>query len=171
MSDKIGVMVCGHGSRDIEAIREFEAVARGIRERLPQYEVESGFLEFAQPIIRDGLDKLHQRKVREILAVPGMLFAAGHAKNDIPSVLATYEARHPSIPIHYGRELGIDGKLLAAAGARLREALEAAGEGVPLAETMLVVVGRGSVDSLISSGDMNSSSPGLTKTRCPRCIS
>ena len=37
---------------DIEAIREFEAVARGIRERLPQYEVESGFLEFAQPIAR-----------------------------------------------------------------------------------------------------------------------
>jgi len=146
MSDKIGVMVCGHGSRDIEAIREFEAVARGIRERLPQYEVESGFLEFAQPIIRDGLDKLHERKVREILAVPGMLFAAGHAKNDIPSVLATYEAGHPSIPIHYGRELGIDGKLLAAAGARLGEAIAAAGEDVPLAETMLVVVGRGASD-------------------------
>jgi sirohydrochlorin cobaltochelatase len=146
MSDKIGVMVCGHGSRDIEAIGEFEAVARGIRERLPQYEVESGFLEFAQPIIRDGLDKLHARKVREILAVPGMLFAAGHAKNDIPSVLATYEAQHPDIPIHYGRELGIDGKLLAAAGARLREAIEAARPGVPVAETMLVVVGRGASD-------------------------
>jgi sirohydrochlorin cobaltochelatase len=146
MSDKIGVMVCGHGSRDIEAIGEFEAVARGIRERLPQYEVESGFLEFAQPIIRDGLDKLHARKVREILAVPGMLFAAGHAKNDIPSVLATYEAQHPDIPIHYGRELGIDAKLLAAAGARLREAIEAAGAGVPVAETMLVVVGRGASD-------------------------
>jgi sirohydrochlorin cobaltochelatase len=146
MSDKIGVMVCGHGSRDIEAIGEFEAVARGIRERLPQYEVESGFLEFAQPIIRDGLDKLHARKVREILAVPGMLFAAGHAKNDIPSVLATYQAQHPDIPIHYGRELGIDAKLLAAAGARLREAIEVAGGGVPVAETMLVVVGRGASD-------------------------
>ena len=152
MSDKIGVMVCGHGSRDIEAIGEFEAVARGIRERLPQYQVESGFLEFAQPIIRDGLDKLHAHKVREILAVPGMLFAAGHAKNDIPAVLATYEAQNPAIPIHYGRELGIDGKLLAAAGARLREALEAAGEAaaedtVPIAETLLVVVGRGASDS------------------------
>jgi sirohydrochlorin cobaltochelatase len=151
MGDKIGVMVCGHGSRDIEAIGEFEAVARGIRERLPQYQVESGFLEFAQPIIRDGLDKLHAHKVREILAVPGMLFAAGHAKNDIPAVLATYEAQNPAIPIHYGRELGIDGKLLAAAGARLREAIEAAGEAagedVPIAETMLVVVGRGASDS------------------------
>ncbi|MCH7796284.1 MAG: CbiX/SirB N-terminal domain-containing protein, partial [Proteobacteria bacterium] len=76
MSEKFGVMVCGHGSRDVEAIREFEAVARGIRERLPQYDVESGFLEFARPIIREGLDKLRARQVTEILAVPGMLFAA-----------------------------------------------------------------------------------------------
>ncbi len=143
---KLGVMVCGHGSRDADAIREFEAVAAGIAERLPQYDVDSGFLEFATPVIREGLDALRARGVDDILAVPGMLFAAGHAKNDIPSVLATDEAGHPSIPIHYGRELGIDGKLLAAAGARLREAMAAAGEGVPLAETMLVVVGRGASD-------------------------
>ena len=53
---KVGVMVCGHGSRDEDAVREFEAVAAGIRARLPQYQVESGFLEFARPIIREGLD-------------------------------------------------------------------------------------------------------------------
>ena len=146
MSGKIGVMVCGHGSRDIEAIREFEAVARGIRERLPQYEVESGFLEFAKPIIRDGLDKLHAREVREILAVPGMLFAAGHAKNDIPSVLGTYEAQHPEVTIRYGRELAIDDKLLRAAGARIREAVERAGDRIAVEETLLVVVGRGASD-------------------------
>ncbi|MCH6587874.1 MAG: sirohydrochlorin chelatase [Proteobacteria bacterium] len=146
MSEKFGVMVCGHGSRDVEAIREFEAVARGIRERLPQYDVESGFLEFAQPIIREGLDKLRARQVTEILAVPGMLFAAGHAKNDIPSVLATYEAQHPEVKIHYGRELAIDDKLLSAAGARIREAVERAGDRIAVEETLLVVVGRGASD-------------------------
>ena len=88
---KIGVMVCGHGSRDADAVREFEAVAEGIAARLPQYTVASGFLEFARPIIRDGLDRLRAQGVREVLAVPGMLFAAGHAKNDIPSVLNTYQ--------------------------------------------------------------------------------
>ncbi len=146
MSEKIGVMVCGHGSRDEEAIREFEAVARGIRERLPQYDVESGFLEFARPIIREGLDKLRARQVTEILAVPGMLFAAGHAKNDIPSVLGTYEAQHPEVKIHYGRELAIDDKLLGAAGERIAAALAEAGDEVPAEETLLVVVGRGASD-------------------------
>ena len=144
---EIGVMVCGHGSRDADAIREFESVARGIRERLPQYPVESGFLEFATPIIRDGLDKLRERGVRHILAVPGMLFAAGHAKNDIPSVLNTYEAQYPEVRIDYGRELAIDGRLLGAAGARIREAIEAAPNEVPAHETLLMVVGRGASDS------------------------
>ncbi len=146
MNEKLGVMVCGHGSRDAEAIGEFEAVAAGIRERLPQYDVESGFLEFAQPIIREGLDKLRARGVTRVLAVPGMLFAAGHAKNDIPSVLGTYEAQAPGLTIDYGRELAIDGKLLNAAGDRVREALDSAASEVPAHETLLMVVGRGASD-------------------------
>ena len=143
---RIGVMVCGHGSRDAQAIAEFESVAAGIRERLPRYDVESGFLEFATPVIREGLDKLRERGNRLCLAVPGMLFAAGHAKNDIPSVLNTCEAEHPEMEIRYARELGIDEKLLRAAGDRVAAALDAAGREVPLHETMLVVVGRGSSD-------------------------
>lgn len=144
--DKVGVMVCGHGSRDVAAVREFDAVARGIRERLPRYDVESGFLEFATPVIRDGLDKLRARDNKLVLAVPGMLFAAGHAKNDIPSVLRTYEAQHPAMEIRYGRELGIDPRLLKAAHDRIQEALEQAGDDVPLHETLLMVVGRGASD-------------------------
>ena len=143
---KTGVMVCGHGSRDPEAVTEFEAVARGIRERLPRYHVESGFLEFATPIIRDGLDRLREAGHTRVLAVPGMLFAAGHAKNDIPSVLNTYQAQHPEMTIDYGRELAIDPKLLAAAGARIGEALDTARSDVPPEETLLVVVGRGASD-------------------------
>ena len=143
---RIGVMVCGHGSRDEDAIAEFESVAAGVRARLPRYDVESGFLEFATPVIREGLGKLRARGNELCLAVPGMLFAAGHAKNDIPSVLNTFEAEHPEMEIRYARELGIDDKLLRAAGDRIREALDAAGDGVPLHETMLVVVGRGASD-------------------------
>ena len=48
--------------------------------------------------------------------------------------------------IRYARELGIDAGLLRAAGDRIRAALDAAGDRVPLHETMLVVVGRGASD-------------------------
>jgi sirohydrochlorin cobaltochelatase len=146
MTEKYGVMVCGHGSRDEGAVSEFASVAKGIAARLPQYQVESGFLEFATPIIRDGLDKLRKSGHNHILAVPGMLFAAGHAKNDIPSVLNRYAAEHEGLTISYGRELGIDLKMVRAAGERIKEALALAKDDVPLHETMLVVVGRGASD-------------------------
>ena len=139
-------MVCGHGSRDEKAVEEFQSVARGLRERLPQYETDWGFLEFATPIIRDGLNALREKGVKEVLAVPGMLFAAGHAKNDIPSVLNTYQAQHDGMTIRYGRELGIDTKLLRAAGERIESALAEVDPTIPRHETLLVVVGRGSSD-------------------------
>ena len=143
---EIGVMLCGHGSRDADAIEEFLALARGIGQRLPQYRVESGFLEFARPVIRDGLDALARNGVRRILAVPGMLFAAGHVKNDIPSVLNEYARRHPAIDIRLGRDLAVDTKLIRAAGARIAAALAGVDDSVTRHRTMLMVVGRGTSD-------------------------
>ena len=139
-------MVCGHGSRDAGAVAEFERLSVAIRERAGGIPVEYGFLEFATPVIRDGLGKLAEQRVTDVLAVPGMLFAAGHAKNDIPSVLNTWAAGAEGIEIRYGRELAIDLKMLRAAADRIDEALGAAGRGVPLEETLLVVVGRGASD-------------------------
>jgi sirohydrochlorin cobaltochelatase len=77
-----------------------------------------------------------------------MLFAAMHAKNDIPTVLNTYAAKH-GIKVSYGRELGVDPKMIAAAGARVQAAVDGAnaehGE-VALHDTCLVVIGRGASD-------------------------
>ena len=139
-------MICGHGSRNRQAVSEFARLAEGLRLRLPAVPVEYGYLEFARPILRDGLESLRQQGVSQVLAVPGMLFAAGHAKNDIPSVLNTYAAE-TGLRIDYGRELGIDLKMIQAAAARIREALQAAGDGpASLHDAVLVVVGRGSSD-------------------------
>lgn len=144
--EKTAVMLCGHGSRDERAVAEFRALAEHMKRRLPQYDVDYGFLEFATPIIRDGLDSLRAKGNTRILALPGMLFAAGHAKNDIPSVLNRYQAEHPDIGITYGRDLGIDLKMLRAAGDRVQQALDAASADVARHETCLVVVGRGTSD-------------------------
>jgi sirohydrochlorin cobaltochelatase len=100
----LGVMVCGHGSRNRLATAEFASLAGRLAAAFPQWPLEHGYLEFATPVIRDGLDALLARGVTRILAVPGMLFAAGHAKNDIPSVLNRYAAEH-RVTIDYGREL------------------------------------------------------------------
>ncbi|SET58515.1 sirohydrochlorin chelatase [Oceanicella actignis] len=146
---RIGVMICGHGSRSQAAVDEFAVLAQKLPAHLPQgWPVEYGYLEFANPVIRAGLDRLRAQGCDHILAVPGMLFAAMHAKNDIPSVLNAYAAEH-GVTVQYGRELGVDPKMIAAAADRVREAVaraDAEHGPVPLTETALVVIGRGASD-------------------------
>ena len=146
MEEKYGVMVCGHGSRDEDAVSEFLNFAKKLKNQLLQYELDWGFLEFAKPVIKSGLDSLRGKGISEIMSVPVMLFAAGHAKNDIPSVLNAYQAQYPELSISYGRELGIDLKLIRAAGERVKEAIEQADSNISPEETLLMVVGRGSSD-------------------------
>ena len=146
---KTGVMICGHGSRSQAAVDEFAVLAQKLPALLPEeWMVDYGYLEFANPVIRDGLDRLREAGCERILAVPGMLFAAMHAKNDIPTVLNTYAAKH-GITVQYGRELGVDPKMIAAAAGRIHEAVDQANAAhgpLPLTETCLVVIGRGASD-------------------------
>ena len=137
------VLLCGHGSRDPEAIREFELDAAALRPRLPELDFATGYLEFARPTIRDGLAILAARGARRILAIPGMLFAASHVKNDLPWEMNSFIADHPNVDVRLARDLGIDPKLLRAAADRIAAAADTR---IPRPETLLVVVGRGTND-------------------------
>ena len=141
------IMICGHGSHDDGAVEEFNKLANHMRERLPQYNVESGFLEFATPVIRTGLKKLIERGAKKIICVPGMLSAAGHGENDLPSEINNFAALHPDIEFIFGRDLAIDPQLLKAARDRIEECEATAATKVDRKETLLMVVGRGTNDS------------------------
>jgi len=149
MEEKIGVMICGHGSRSQDAVEQFRDFVTQLPDYLPpEWPIEYGYLEFSNPVIRDGLNSLRDQGCNRILAVPCMLFAAMHAKNDIPSVLNAY-AHENDIRIDYGREFGIDGKMMNAAVARIESAIADAdtdGKTIAREDTCLVVIGRGSSD-------------------------
>lgn len=145
-TDHLGIMICGHGSRSVAAVEEFHTLARHLRERFPERDVESGFLEFARPVILDGLEALKARGARRIVCLPGMLFAAGHVKNDLPSEINAFAGENPQIAVTFGRELAIDPKLLRASAARIAAAEAAAERQVNRKETLLMVVGRGTND-------------------------
>ncbi|HYM71374.1 MAG TPA: sirohydrochlorin chelatase [Stellaceae bacterium] len=139
------VLICGHGSRDIEAVREFELLATALRPRFPDYDFATGYLEFARPTIRDGLTALAARGAKRIYAVPGMLFAASHVKNDLPWEMNSFLADNPGIDVRLGRDLGIEARLINAAADRIAGA--APGDSRPdFSDTLLVTVGRGTND-------------------------
>jgi sirohydrochlorin cobaltochelatase len=147
MNHHFAVMICGHGSRSVAAVEEFNTLSGHLRRRLPDHDVESGFLEFARPVIRDGLEALKARGARRIVCLPGMLFAAGHVKNDLPSEVNVFAADNPGIEVSFGRELAIDSRLLRAAAERIEAAEKGAATTVERKDTLLMVVGRGTNDS------------------------
>jgi sirohydrochlorin cobaltochelatase len=138
------VLLCGHGSRDCEAIAEFELVAAALRPCLPEFDVGIGYLEFARPTIRDGLAALAERGARQIFAIPGMLLAASHVKRDLPREISTFMADNPEVDVSLGRDLSTGPKLPRAAADRIAAAAQ--DPAIPRAETLLVVVGRGAND-------------------------
>lgn len=142
---KPAVLFVGHGSRDPEGTEEFGHLVELFRSADPERIVEHGFLEFARPVIGDAVERCVARGARTVAVLPGMLMAAGHAKNDIPSEV--HEARHKyaDVRFHYGRHLHLHAKIIDLCRFRIEQALAAA-RPVQRKDTLLLVVGRGSSD-------------------------
>lgn len=139
-------MICGHGSRDPETVAEFARAASGLKARLPESDVAYGYLEFAQPTIRDGFATLATRGAQRIVVLPLMLYAATHVKSDVPSAITRFSADFPQIEMRFGRELSIGPKLLDAATARIEEGERLSARDIPRNDSLLLVIGRGTSD-------------------------
>ena len=146
MKQSTAVLVCGHGSRDPAAISEFDRLAAHLGQRLSDRAVGHAYLEFARPAIGEGLEALRARGASRIVCQPGMLLAAGQVKNDLPSEIHDFGHAHPEVELLYGRELAVEARLLQAAAERIEAAEAAAPSPVPRAESLLLVIGRGTRD-------------------------
>ncbi len=142
---KPAVLFVGHGSRDPDGTAEFLRVVELFRARDPGRVVEAGFLEFARPVIADGVSRVVERGAQTVAVLPGMLMAAGHAKNDIPSEIHEARRRYPDVAFHYGRHLHLHPNVIELCRRRVEEA-ERAAEPADRKDALLLVVGRGSSD-------------------------
>jgi cobalt transport protein ATP-binding subunit len=136
------MLVVGHGSRDADGVEEFWTLAEAIRNASGDLPLDFGFIEMAEPLVDEALDRLVAAGASRIVSIPLVLLAAGHLKNDGPAALARARLRHPEVEFGMGRDLGIDPVVLDVAEERIRSAL---GEDDP-SEAAVVLVGRGSSD-------------------------
>ena len=141
------LLLAGHGSRDEGAGREFAALVDRLRRHLPGMPVDYGFLEFARPTIGEAAERLLADKPRRIAVLPGMLMAARHMKNDIPSEIHLIQRRFPATEFIFGADLGINAHLLQLAKVRIEAAEKQAPGDYRRDQALLLVIGRGTSDS------------------------
>lgn len=160
----IGLLIIGHGTREPAGVAEFLLAAERIATQLAPLKTEPCFLELAEPTIDAAVARLAAAGIREMLVAPLILFAAGHAKRDIPEAVAAAAARHGVAVIEQLPHLGCRPELLSLSARRLEEALchlpsihtveryssptslSPDSAVISRAETLLVLIGRGSRD-------------------------
>lgn len=137
-------MLVGHGTRDQQGTDEFFQLGNRLAERLKPAPVATALLEFQQPTIPQAWDELVRGGATHIHVAPLLLFAAGHAKDDIPKVVAECQRVTPGVTFDQSRPLSRHRAILELVTRRIVEAVQA--ESIEPREAALLMVGRGNRD-------------------------
>lgn len=139
------LLLAGHGSRNAEGNQEIEKFASQWRERHPDWRIEVCFIEHADVLLGDGLDRAAQG-ARRVLLIPFILNAAGHVKMELPAALAAARERHPGVEFAVTRHLGMGREILCVLQGQLDRLMKALA--VPDPQTTgVILLGRGSSDA------------------------
>lgn len=116
MSEKIGILAIGHGSRLPFNNQVVTEIASMISENHPEYVVKAGFMENSAPTVEEALQSFAGTGVTKIAAAPVFLASGIHITKDIPKILkldpetneGEIEFDGQKVKIVYAKPLGSD---------------------------------------------------------------
>jgi sirohydrochlorin cobaltochelatase len=152
-----GILLIGHGTRDQRGTEEFFELGNRLASLLAGRSiVQPCLLEFQSPTIDEGWRRLLDAGAKRITVSPLLLFAAGHAKSDIPDAVEAVARQTQTLDriAGYSRPISRQPHMIDLVRERLAESLESVSVGemdnAPI-PTAVVMVGRGSLDPCASS--------------------
>ena len=95
---KKGILLCCHGTRSIEGIKDTIKLLRIFKKKNKNYTVKIGYLEIRKPTIKDQLDFFFRRKFDNLVIVPAMIFSGNHVIKDIPRIVNNFKKKYKNIP-------------------------------------------------------------------------
>lgn len=101
-----GLVLFGHGARDPEWARPFEAIRDRLRRERPEYPVALAYLEQMQPTLDEAVAALAAEGASCIAVFPLFMAQGGHLRHDLPRLVEAIRAEHPHLPIALEPALG-----------------------------------------------------------------
>jgi sirohydrochlorin cobaltochelatase len=156
-TESTGLLLVGHGTREPQGLAEVATLAAEVKRLKPHWPVEHCFLELAEPTIQAGVTALLKQNVKQIIVAPLLLFAAGHAKRDVPEQIQAALAGRSDVDVMQLPAFGSHPLVLQLSQVRLARAELIAGptrqpgNQATVSERLLLVVGRGSSDPVATS--------------------
>jgi len=131
MTEKIGILALGHGSRHPHNKEVVDGVAELIAKKYKNVVVRIGFMNMNTPTMKEGLEAFKGTGVSTIVAVPIFMAHGVHTMEDIPQILGiSKDSRKANITLDgkdvtliYSDPLGIDDLVAELAYKRVTEAL------------------------------------------------
>lgn len=139
------LLLVGHGSRGQEGNAETLRFAEAWQARHPDWRIAVCFIEHAELLLADGLDRA-AASARRVVVIPFILNAAGHVKMELPAAVAAARQRHPSVDFVVTRHLGMGPEMLRVLQGQLDGQLRALAMPDPMT-TGVVLLGRGASDA------------------------
>ncbi|MEI7611660.1 MAG: sirohydrochlorin chelatase [Betaproteobacteria bacterium] len=142
---KTTILLTGHGSRNQEGNQEIERFAEQWRAMHPDWRIEVCFIEHAEILLNEGLDRA-AKDAERVVMIPFILNAAGHVKMELPAALNAARARHPAVEFVVTRHLGMGREMLKVLQKQLDKLMKALHVPDPI-NTGVILLGRGSSDA------------------------
>lgn len=133
------ILYIAHGTRMKEGERQAIEFLLRVKAEVHVSIQEIAFLELSNPTVEQGIASCVEQGATEIIVIPLLLFAAQHAKTDIPDILQKTIAQYPKLLVKFGTPIGITRKMVEAVVEQLAS--------VHFPERgQILLVGRGSSD-------------------------
>ncbi|ENO76026.1 sirohydrochlorin chelatase [Thauera sp. 63] len=139
------ILLVGHGSRNREGNKEILHFAAQWRDRHPGWRIETCFIEHAEVLLDEGLDRA-ALGARHVVTIPFILNAAGHVKMELPAAIERARQRHPGVAFACARHLGMGREIFTVLKGQLDRLLKQLDMPDPRT-TGVVLLGRGSSDA------------------------
>ena len=132
MTEKIGILALGHGSKLPYNKDVVTGVAELIGKQNSDVVVRTGFMNMNNPTMQEGLESFAGTGVSTIVAVPIFLAHGVHTTEDIPQILgvsresrkATVQVDGNDVTLIYAEPLGADELIAKLAFQRAKEAIK-----------------------------------------------
>ena len=139
------VLLVGHGSRNQAGNEEILRFTEAWRKRNPARCIEVCFIEHADVLLDEGLDRAAANG-RQVIVVPLIINAAGHVKMEIPEAVEQARTRHPGIEFVCVSHLGMGKEIHTILKQRIGALMKELAMPDPRT-TGIILLGRGSSDA------------------------
>jgi sirohydrochlorin cobaltochelatase len=130
MTEKIGILAIGHGSKLPYNKEVVSQIADYIAQKYSDVVVRAGFMENSEPTLEEAIAGFSGTGVTKISAVPVFLASGVHITKDIPRILnldtngcGTLEIDGKAVPLCYAKPLGADSLIADLVFKRVQESL------------------------------------------------